>query len=174
MRRIENAKRRPKRQNREANCKFKADRMRLSRWSASEAIYKYIFLRHVAGRRFVLGKSVRSLHRRRFSVRGSPLSVINNRIIRRSRSNASLATLSDVISSGLIARYYFDVRHESATRRGGEREEARSHFTEHEPRLYSRNNANVIVNYEHLKYNGVRDEEKRDEWRGNRKNREGS
>lgn len=50
------------------------------------------------------------------------------------------------MSSGLIARYYFDVRH--ARERAGEREEsaaaregAGSHFTEHEPRLYSRNNA---------------------------------
>lgn len=99
--------------------------------------------------------------------------VINNRIIHRARSNASLATLSGIISSGLIVHYYFDVRQESITkrrkRREREREEARSHFTEHEPRLYSWNNANVIVNYEHLKRNGVRGEERRDEWYGNRK-----
>lgn len=114
-------------------------RIRPSRCRASEAIYKCVSPRHVAGRRSVLRKSAWSPDRRVSQPRGSP-PLINNRIIRRARSNASLATLSGIMSSGLIARYYFDVRHGSATGRG-EREREK----ERKPDPISRNTSRDCI-----------------------------
>lgn len=77
---------------------------------ASEAIYKHIPARHVAGKRFALQKSVQFFFCRCYFLAHACFStVINNRIIQRAWSNASLATLSGIISSGLIVHYYFDV-----------------------------------------------------------------
>lgn len=155
--------------------KFKTDTT-FFRWRASEAIYKYVSLRHVAGRIACITKICPVSQLTRF-LNARFTDVINNRIIRRSPIEriARYFVWYNVFRSNRALLFWCTTRERNEERKGErEREEARSHFTEHEPRLYSRNNANVIVNYEHLKYTGVRGEERRDEWRGNRKNREGS
>jgi len=96
-------------------------RARLSCRAASEAIYKHDPAPR--GRKKIRSAKMSALF---FGAR-VPNTVINNRIIRRSRSNTSLAP---VISSGLISSYYFDVRRKSAgtkqeTEEGRERERER-------------------------------------------------
>lgn len=150
----------------------------LSSVPSSEAIYKHVPPRTPRGRKKTRITKICSIFLRSqcyFLARAWLSTVINNRAIHRARSNASLATLSGIISSGLIAHYYFDVRQES-TRWWNEREREKVRERKSDP--ISRNTSrdciretmrNVIVNYEHLKRNGVRGEERRDEWCGNRK-----